>query len=163
MNLPDELEKLNALHGSGALSDDEFKKAKDALLAKHQPAGQKIKQSIDDISSDDATWGLLIHVTQFCGYILPLAGWLVPLLLWVMKRKESRIIDLHGKVVINWLISELIYGIVFGFLCIIVIGIPFVIILGILMVIYPIIGAVKAGSGEVWPYPGSIRFLSLDD
>ena len=163
MSMVDELEKLNALHQSGALSDEEFAKAKEALIARQQSAGQKIKQSIDDVSSDNGTWGLLIHITQFCGYVLPLAGWIVPLMLWLMKRDESRIIDMHGRVVMNWLISELIYAIIFGLLCIIIIGIPFIIILGILAIIYPIIGAAKAGSGEVWHYPGSIRFLSIDD
>ncbi len=163
MNLIEELEKLNALHSSGALSDEEFQKAKDALLAKHQSAGQKIKQTVNEVSTDTATWGLLIHISQFCGYFLPLAGWIVPLLLWLLKRNESRVIDLHGRVVMNWLISELIYAILFGFLCIIVIGIPFIIILGILAVVYPIIGAIKASSGETWHYPGSIRFLSLEN
>jgi uncharacterized Tic20 family protein len=163
MNLVDELEKLNELYRNGALSDEEFAKAKEALINKQQSAGQKIKQSIDDVSGNNETWGLLIHITQFCGYVLPLAGWIVPLMLWLIKRNESHVIDLHGRVVVNWLISELIYAIVFGFLCIIVIGIPFLVVLGVLAIIYPIIGAVKAGSGEVWHYPGSIRFLSLED
>ena len=162
MNLIEELEKLNALHSSGALSNEEFQKAKDALLASHQSAGQKFKQTVDEVSADSSTWGLLIHISQFCGYLLPLAGWVVPLVLWLLKRNDSRIIDLHGRIVINWLISAMIYGILFGFLCIIIIGIPFVIILGILAIVYPIIGAIKASSGETWNYPGSIHFLSID-
>ena len=163
MDLIEELERLNALHANGSISDEEFTKAKDALLAKHQSAGQKFRQAVDDASSDDSTWGVLIHLSQFCVFVFPPCGWIAPLGLWLAMRGRSNIIDLHGRVVMNWLLSELIYAVIFGFLCLLVIGIPFVIVLGILALIYPIIGAVKASSGDVWHYPGSIRFLSLDD
>ncbi|MEE9369011.1 MAG: hypothetical protein V3V05_09125 [Pontiella sp.] len=72
MNLIEELEKLNALHSSSALSDEEFKTATDALLASHQSAGQKVKQVVDDVSSDADAWGVMIHLSQFCGYLIPL-------------------------------------------------------------------------------------------
>ncbi len=163
MNLIEELEKLNSLHSSGALSDEEFQKAKDTLLASHQSAGQKFKKTVDEVSTDTSIWGMLIHISQFCGYFIPLAGWAVPLVLWLLKRNDSPVIDQHGRIVMNWLITEMIYAIIFGFLCIIVIGIPFIIILGILAVVYPIIGAIKASSGKTWHYPGSIHFLTLHD
>ena len=102
-------------------------------------------------------------LTQFCGYALPLLGWVVPLVLWLMKRDESEQIDAHGKIVMNWILSVLIYGIVCGLFSIILIGIligiPLAIALGIVGVVFPIIGAVKASDGELWPYPMSIRFL----
>jgi uncharacterized Tic20 family protein len=163
MEFVEELERLNTLRQNGALTDEEFKKAKEALLSRNQSAGQKIKQAVDDVSGGTETWGLLIHITQFCGYVLPILGWVVPMTLWLLKRNESAIIDKHGRVVMNWLISAMIYMIIFGFLCLIAIGIPFVIVLGILAILYPIIGAIKAGTGEVWNYPGSIRFLPIED
>lgn len=162
MTLIEELEKLNALHAGGSLSDEEFQKAKDALLASHQSAGQKFKQTVDEVSSDDNAWGVLIHLSQFCGYVLPLGGWIVPIALWLIKRSSSREIDLHGRIVMNWLLSEIIYGVLFGLLCFILIGFPFLIALGIVAFVYPIVGAIKASNGEIWNYPGSIRFFSLD-
>ena len=59
----------------------------------------------------------------------------------------------------NWILSVLIYGIVCGLFYIILIGIPLAIALVIVGVVFPIIGAVKASDGELWPYPMSIRFL----
>lgn len=162
MDLIEELEKLNAMHSNGTLSDEEFQSAKDALLAKHQSAGTKFKHAVEEVSSDDTTWGTLIHLSQFCGYLIPLGGWVVPLTLWLVKRSDSRIVDLHGRIVINWLLSEILYGILFGVLCFIFIGIPLLAILLILGFIYPVVGAIKASSGETWNYPGSIRFFSLD-
>jgi uncharacterized Tic20 family protein len=40
-----------------------------------------------------------------------------------------------------------------------IIGIPLLIALMVLMVVFPIIGAVKANDGKVWKYPLSIPFL----
>lgn len=162
MNWIDELEKLDALHKSGGLSDEEFIQAKDALLAQQQSEIHRANRPIEISSSEESTWALLLHLSQYCGYMLPVLGWIVPLTIWLVKKNDSRMIDLHGRIVLNWLLTELIYLIIFGMLCIVLIGIPFVIILGILGFIYPIVGAVKASAGEAWNYPGSIHFLSLD-
>lgn len=163
MTLIEELEKLNALHTSGALSDEEFQQAKDALLSEHQSDGRQTGPTGGEVSSDENAWGVLIHLSQFCGYILPLGGWLLPLGLWLAMKDKSRTIDLHGRIVMNWLLSQLIYAVFFGFLSVVLIGIPFLVVLGILMLAYPVIGAIKASSGEIWSYPGSIRFLSPKD
>jgi len=71
-------------------------------------------------------------------------------------------IDKHGKIVVNWILTELILGIVFGLLCFILIGIPLLIILGVLGIVFPIIGGIKANNGEVWPYSLSVNFFRLD-
>ena len=44
----------------------------------------------------------------------------------------------------------------------ILIGIPLLILLGVLCVVFPIIGAIKANDGIAWPYPGSYRFFPAD-
>ncbi|WP_372806595.1 DUF4870 domain-containing protein [Pontiella sp.] len=159
MDLIEELEKLDAMYNNGTLTDEEFVKAKDALLAKYQSSGQKFKQAVGDLSSDESVWGVLIHLSQFGGYLIPLGGWLLPICLWLIKRNDSETIDRHGRIVINWIISQLIYGILFTLLCFVLIGIPLLIVLGIVAFVYPIVGAVKASSGEVWDYPGNLRFL----
>ena len=59
----------------------------------------------------------------------------------------------------RWIASEMIYLLVSGLLAIVVVGAfiaPVVFILGL---IFPIIGALKAKEGELWPYPMSIEFL----
>jgi len=53
-------------------------------------------------------------------------------------------------------------GIVFGFLCFVIIGIPLFMALVAVGIVFPIVGAVKANNGEVWPYPCSIAFFKLD-
>jgi uncharacterized Tic20 family protein len=162
MGIAEEIEKLNNLKESGAISDDEYQKAKTSLLEKNESAGQTLGRAVGQVSSDVNMWSMFIHLSQFCGYLIPLAGLIVPIVLWQVKKGESEIIDKHGRIVVNWIITELIYGFVFLLLCFVIIGIPLLIALGILSVVFPIIGGIKANNGEIWPYPLSIKFFRLD-
>jgi len=53
----------------------------------------------------------------------------------------------------------LIYGAICVVLIFVLIGIPLLIALGVIGVIFPVIGGVKANDGVVWRYPLSIQFL----
>jgi uncharacterized Tic20 family protein len=44
-------------------------------------------------------------------------------------------------------------------LCFVLIGFPLLFAVLILSIVFPIIGAVKAANGELWPYPLSIAFM----
>jgi uncharacterized protein len=156
MSIADEIGKLNELRQSEAITELEYEKAKEAILAENHPGFD----AADYIETDVNQWGMFIHLSQFCGYLVPLAGLIVPIMLWQMKKKESEIIDQHGRIVLNWIITEFILAIVFVILCFVVIGIPLLIVLGVIGIIFPIVGAVKANNGEVWQYPCSIKFFN---
>ena len=162
MSIAEEIERLNGLLQSGAISEDEYQRAKEAVLAGDVSGTEKASTTLSKISSDVNQWSMFIHLSQFCGYLAPLAGFVVPIVLWQIKKDESDVIDKHGKIVANWILTELIYGLVFGLLCLILIGIPLIITLAVLSIVFPIIGGIKANGGEVWPYPLSITFFRLD-
>ncbi len=155
MSLADEIQKLNDLKQSGAISEQEYQDAKESLLTQNRPAEPTPPCAPLDVN----TWGLFIHLSQFFTYIIPLAGLIVPLVLWQVKKDQSAIIDRHGKIVMNWILTEFVLLLLIIPLCFILIGFPLLFILGVLGIVFPIIGAIKAGNGEVWPYPCSIRFL----
>jgi len=163
MSVADDIEKLNELKQNGAISDQEYQEAKISLLAKTRPAGQKLKDTVNEISGDAHMWGMFIHLSQFCGYVVPLAGLIVPIVLWQIKKDDAEIIDRHGRIVTNWIITEFIFGVVFAILCFVLIGIPLLLALALVAIVFPIIGAVKANAGEEWPYPCSIPFFKLED
>jgi uncharacterized Tic20 family protein len=107
-------------------------------------------------------WAMILHFSLLSGYIIPLAGLVAPIVIWQLKKTEFPEIDAHGKVVINWIISAVIYACVFLLLSFVVIGMPLLIVLGILCVVFPIVGGIKANNGELWAYPLSIRFLKIE-
>jgi uncharacterized Tic20 family protein len=61
--------------------------------------------------------------------------------------------------IVNWLISCLIYGAVSLVLCLVLIGFLGFIALFVMGVAFPIIGGIKANNGELWEYPLTIKFL----
>ena len=69
---------------------------------------------------------------------------------------------MHGRIVVNWIITEFLLAVLFGILCFIFIGIPLLMALGLVGIIFPIIGGIKANNGEIWNYPCSIKFFNVD-
>ncbi|MET4105423.1 DUF4870 domain-containing protein [Hymenobacter sp. UYP22] len=110
--------------------------------------------------SETRQWATFLHLSLLAGVLVPGAGFVLPIILWQVKKNELPSIDAHGKMVTNWLISAVIYGAVFGLLSFLLIGLPLLGILGIVSIVFPIIGAVKANEGTLWSYPLTIRFLS---
>lgn len=148
----DELEKLNDLRQRGVISEEEFQQEKEKIL-NHNPA--KILPS-----TDANQYSMFIHLSQFLGIFTGI-GIIVPVILWLIKKDESPVIDNNGKIVINWILSLLIYAACAGILCIIVIGIPLLIALAVCDFIFIILGSIKASSGVLWKYPLSIEFFSI--
>lgn len=108
---------------------------------------------------EEKQFTVLMHISQFAGYIFPFAGYALPIVMWVLFKDKSEVINEHGKKIINWMISSIIYGVFFGILCFLLIGFPLLWALGICLIVFPILGAVKANEGIVWKYPGTINFL----
>ena len=148
----DELEKLNDLRQRGVISEEEFQQEKENIL-NHNPA--KILPS-----TDANQYSMFIHLSQFLGIFTGI-GIIVPVILWLIKKDESPVIDNNGKIVINWILSLLIYAACAGILCIIVIGIPLLIALAVCDFIFIILGSIKASSGVLWKYPLSIEFFTI--
>ena len=163
MKIIDELERLNNLREKGAISDQEYQEFKTALLENNQQSDNKEIESINKKISDEKLWSVFIHASQLCSFVVPLSGFVIPIVLWQIKKDESEFININGIIVTNWILSKLIYYCVFGFLCFIIIGIPLYAILVILAIIFPIIGAVSSGSGKVWRYPFSINFIKVEN
>lgn len=110
--------------------------------------------------SETRQWAMFLHLSLLAGVLVPGAGFILPIILWQTKKNELPGIDAHGKMVTNWMLSALIYGAVFGLLSFLLIGLPLLGILGIVSVVFPIIGGMKANEGTLWAYPLTIRFIS---
>ncbi|NKI35262.1 DUF4870 domain-containing protein [Wenzhouxiangella sp. XN79A] len=104
-------------------------------------------------------WSTLLHLSLLAGLIIPLGGLIVPIVIYILKKDELPGLEPHWHVVINWIISALIYAAISFILMIVLIGIFMLWALGLLCLVFPIIGAIKANDGEVWKYPLSIEFF----
>lgn len=105
------------------------------------------------------TWAMVLHLSVFASYILPILGIVAPIVIWQVKKAEIPELDTHGRIVTNWIISSHIYVAICFLLMAVLIGLPLLFVLAAMGIIFPIIGAVKANNGIAWKYPLSIPIL----
>jgi uncharacterized Tic20 family protein len=91
--------------------------------------------------------------------MLPVAGLLAPILIWQLKKGEMPELDDHGKMVVNFMISMLIYSLISFVLLFVFVGVLCYIALFIMGIVFPIIGGIKANHGELWKYPLVISII----
>lgn len=104
-------------------------------------------------------WSTLLHLSLLSGLVIPFGGLLVPIVIYVIKKDDLPGLQPHWYVVLNWMISAVIYAAVSMVLMLVLIGLVLIWVVIALSLIFPIIGAIKANDGEVWPYPLTIRFF----
>ena len=103
--------------------------------------------------SDEKTWATLTHV----GMIL--FGFVGPLIVWLVFKDRSRWIKLHAQESLNFGILASIVYVISWILTIIVIGGLTWAAMGIIALIFGILGAMAANRGEYKPYPFNLRMI----
>ena len=163
MSLTEEIERLRELRDRGTLTEDEFRLAKAKLLNPVRGAEDLKPGASSGLLTlgplTDRQWAVLLHLSQLLGFALPVAGFAVPILIWLLKKETVPTIDEHGRNVINWLLSSLVYGAVSGLLTCLYVGFLGLAVVMLLALLFPVIAAIKAHDGIVWRYPLSIRFV----
>ncbi len=109
-----------------------------------------------DRERETRQWAMFIHFSILAGWLVPIGGLIVPIILWQMKKDELPGIVPHAHVVLNWIVSSIVYGLICLVLMLVVIGLLGFIVLGLATIIFAVIGGIKANEGEVWEYPGTI-------
>ncbi len=99
---------------------------------------------------------LLAAAIYVISFFAPILG---PLVIWLVKREESSFIDFHGKEYFNFMISYFVYTLISGILTIILIGLIGLWLIGILIVVFTIIAAIKAYEGSEYRIPWIFRLI----
>lgn len=123
-------------------------------------------QTYEQPNSDARMWAMFCHLSGLAGFAIPivLSGIIAPLIVWQIKRNEHPFIDEHDKEALNFQLTIALYMVIGVGMCFITcVGIalvPFVVgAIYLLDIIFMIIAAIKANSGEHYRYPLSIRFI----
>ena len=111
-------------------------------------------------SRDVRTWNVLCHATALAGFFVPWAGHILgPLIVWLAKLSDSPEIDEYGKESLNFQISMLIYNVIAGVLCLVLVGFIILVILHILNLVLVIVASIQASEGKFYRYPMTIRLI----
>ncbi len=101
-------------------------------------------------------WAMFIHFSILAGWVVPIGGLIVPILLWQIKKDELPGIVPHAHVVLNWIVTSLVYALICFILTFVLIGVLGFMALALATLIFAIVGGLKANEGTVWEYPGTI-------
>ena len=104
---------------------------------------------------------VLTHLSQLITLVTGFGSLLLPLVLWLTQKEKVYQMDKHGKNIINFQLSLIVYCIIcIPLILIFGLGLLGFLVLGIISVVFPIINAVKASRGESPTYPLSLNFIS---
>ena len=103
---------------------------------------------------------VLTHLSQLLDFVTGIGGFIVPLILWLVKKDEVFGMDRHGKAILNFRITMFIYLLIcIPLVLLFGLGLLGILVIGLFYLIFPIINAVKASNDEEPSYPFSIRFI----
>ena len=107
------------------------------------------------VDAGDKTLAILCHVSFFLG-----VGFILPLIVYLVKRNDSGFVAAHAREVLNFHISLLIYFICACPLILVLVGFFIWMALALLAFVCAIVAAIRAGEGGFFVYPLTIRFIS---
>ena len=102
----------------------------------------------------------ITHLSQLLHYVTGFGGLIVPLILWATTKNAVEGMNEHGKSIINFQLSMLLY-IILSIPAILLLGLGILTLIGVGIIgfILPIVNAVKASNGEPPSYFLTIRFF----
>ena len=106
------------------------------------------------IDANARQWALFAHLSAL------LAGWLGPLLIYLIKKDEHPFIADQSREALNFNLSIFLYSVISGVLMLVLIGFFLIFAVLLLWFVLVIVAAVKANNGEAYRYPVTIRFVS---
>ena len=107
-----------------------------------------------EISSDQRTLAMLAHLLGI------FTGFLGALVIWLVKREESGFVENQAKEALNFQITVLLLSIVGMVLSLVLIGFLILIAVWVGNLIFSIIGAISAYSGQRYRYPMTLRLIA---
>lgn len=111
-------------------------------------------------TEDETRWALAAHLSAFAIFLLPSFGQIVgPLVIWLLKRGESSFVTEHAKEALNFQITATLAFVVSVALTMLLVGLPMMIVVGVGWLVLTIKAALRAGDGETYRYPFTIRFV----
>ncbi len=103
---------------------------------------------------EDKALIILCHLSALIG-----VGFLLPFIVYLIKRKDAGPAAIQAKEVLNFHLSLLLYSLCALPLVFVFVGVVLLVLLALAAVIFGIVGAIKASDGVLYRYPLCIRFI----
>ena len=117
-----------------------------SLLGSEEP-------SVYTPTSDEKTMALLSHLLAI------FFGFIPPLVIWLIKKDESKFVSEHAKESLNFQITLAIATIISAILIFILIGIFLIWAIQLVRIVLCIVATIKTNEGKMYRYPLTLRLI----
>lgn len=119
------------------------------------------------LESQARMWSMLVHIIAVGALVISggFLSFVAPLVIWLMHRQRSALVDFHGRQNLNLQLTVLLTAVAavvvgaltlgFGFL----LTVPLWMAYGIYVFVISIVAGVKANNGEYYRIPFAITFI----
>lgn len=113
-----------------------------------------------EMPKDARKWAMICHLVALVGLIGNGVGFVLgPLIVWLLKKEDHPFIDEQGKEALNFQLTMFIALFVCAPLILVFVGVFLMIAVAIMMIVFPIIAALKADKGIPYRYPLTVRMI----
>jgi uncharacterized Tic20 family protein len=108
------------------------------------------------IAPEERGLATITHLSGLAGYIIPLGGILVPIIIWMVKSESLTISSIAKQAILLNLVTFglVVTGIIMIMTIVLLpVGVLLISGMGLVAIVLPIVGAVKANRGEYYRYP----------
>lgn len=109
-------------------------------------------------AEDERTWSMAAHLSAFV-QLVGIPSVVGPLVVWLIKKDSSPMVDAHGKEAVNFNISIMLYGVISFLLLFVLIGFLLLPVIGVAWFVLVLVATAKATNNEFYRYPLTIRFI----
>ncbi len=119
-----------------------------------------LTKSLEKTLKKDKQLLILTHLSQLLDFVTGFGGIIAPLIIWLTQKDRVEDMDVHGKQILNFKISMLVYLLLsIPLLILFGLGLLIMVAVGIISLIFPIINAIKVSNNEKPQYPFTIEFI----
>ncbi len=110
-------------------------------------------------SAETKNWAMLAHLSALV-MLLGIPSLIGPLVVWLVRKDQDPWVGEHAREALNFNISILIYSIAAGISIFFLVGIVLLPAVLVAWLVLTIIAGIKAGNGENYQYPFTIRLVN---
>jgi uncharacterized Tic20 family protein len=114
----------------------------------------------ENATPDERTWGMLCHLLALAGFFIPFGNILGPLVVWLVKRADSRYVDYHGRQSMWFQIWGMIIvtvltvvSIPLTMVCVGFVGLLVAAAIWLAALIYALVASIQISGGKDFDYP----------
>lgn len=110
------------------------------------------------VTAEDRNWAMAAHVGSIVTAWFAL-GLVAPLVVLLVRGNVSPYVRRHAVESLNFQLNAFVLTIVFALLMFVLIGFVLLPLYGVFYLVFVVIGTIKAGNGEEFRYPLTVRIV----